>query len=124
MPPRTVTAASRIAQRFSLLSLALLLGVTICACSAKPKPQEVRHPLNGTITSVEAREGFIVVDGQAVPGFMDAMKMPYQVRNPSDLARLAPGDQISADIVVSDQGDFLDHIVITKPHDQSAAPTH
>jgi biotin carboxyl carrier protein len=124
MTPHKINAPSRITRKSSLLSLALLLGVTICACSAKPKPQEVRHPLKGTITSVEAREGFVVVDGQAVPGFMDSMKMPYQVRNPGDLARLAPGDQISADIVVSDQGDFLDHIVITKPHDQSAAPSH
>jgi protein SCO1/2 len=54
------------------------------------------------------------VDSEAIPGFMDAMTMPYQVRPESELDRLAPGDQITADVVIEVDNGWLENIVVTR----------
>ena len=39
------------------------------------------------------------------PGFMDAMTMPYKLKDPSILSELHPGDVITADLLVSQDAD-------------------
>jgi Cu/Ag efflux protein CusF len=57
--------------------------------------------------------GYVVVDAEAIPGLMGAMKMPYVVQNPKELAKLSAGDTITADIAVTNDGDALENIVVT-----------
>ena len=59
----------------------------------------------------------IMVDGQEIVGFMSAMTMPYPVRDTKLLAPLGPGDEITADVVVDDNGAYLENIVVTKKGD-------
>jgi len=59
--------------------------------------------------------------GQEIVGFMAAMTMPYSVRDPKLLAPLGPGDEITADIVVTDDGAYLENIVVTKKGDGKGA---
>jgi protein SCO1/2 len=57
----------------------------------------------------------VTIDHQAIPGFMEAMTMPYKVKDPSVLTELHPGDHLTADVVVSSSPDadvLLDHIVV------------
>jgi protein SCO1/2 len=57
----------------------------------------------------------VVLDHEAVPGFMVAMTMPYKLKDPSVLSELHPGDMITADMQVSrgaEQTVLLDHIVL------------
>jgi len=54
------------------------------------------------------------VDGEEIPGFMAAMTMPYPVHDPKTLSALHPGDEISADVVVTADGAYLENIVVTK----------
>ncbi len=52
---------------------------------------------------------------EAIPGFMEAMTMPYKVKDANVLSELFPGDVITADLMVSQDADadvFLDHIVV------------
>ena len=58
-----------------------------------------------------------MVDGQEIVGFMSAMTMPYSVRDTKLLAPLAPGDEITADVVVDNNGAYLENIVVTKKGD-------
>jgi len=56
-----------------------------------------------------------VLDHEAIPGFMEAMTMPYQLKDPSILSELHPGDLITADVLVSKSSHgtvLLDHIVV------------
>ena len=64
----------------------------------------------------------MVVDHEAIPGFMSAMTMPYRVKDAKDLERMSPGDAIQADVVVSDDGVWLENIVIVKGSTPPAAP--
>lgn len=73
---------------------------------------QVYH-LRGKIVSTDPAHGILVVDHQAIPGFMDAMTMPYQLKDANIISDLHPGDVITADVLVSKtstQTVLLDHI--------------
>ena len=103
----------------SLLFVALLSGpFTGCnsstSNSAKSYPEKT-FPVKGKVISTDASH--VTLDHEAVPGFMDAMTMPYKLKDPSIVSELHPGDRISARIVVQqDAAGFrspeLDNIVV------------
>jgi protein SCO1/2 len=45
-----------------------------------------------------------VIDGDTIPGFMDAMAMSYTVKPSATVNQLKPGDSISAEVVVVSSG--------------------
>jgi Cu/Ag efflux protein CusF len=81
-----------------------------------------RYPLTGCVVSVDKASQSINVDGDEIPGFMAAMTMPYQVKDASILDKVAPGDQIKADIVVGDQGAYLENVIVA-PKTAPQVPT-
>jgi protein SCO1/2 len=73
------------------------------------------YKVRGKVVSTNATTGEVTLDHEAIPGFMDAMTMPYKMRDASILAELHPGDGITADLLVSQNADadlLLDHIVV------------
>lgn len=75
-------------------------------------------PIRGKVISVDAGKGSIVLQHEAVPGFMDAMTMPYDLKDPTVAGELHPGDTITAKLLVDKVGDEylharLDEIVVT-----------
>jgi protein SCO1/2 len=57
----------------------------------------------------------VTLNHEAIPGFMDAMTMPYKLKDASILGELHRGDVITADLLVSQDPDadvLLDHIVV------------
>ncbi len=102
-----------------------LLGLLfLCAgChSAPPSPaadssdQNFKtYPLRGKIVSTNPATGEVTLDAQAIPGFMEAMTMPYKLRDTRILGELHPGDIVTADVLVSQSADasvFVDHFVV------------
>jgi Cu/Ag efflux protein CusF len=78
-----------------------------------------RYPLTGRVVSVDKPTQSMNVDGDAIPGFMAAMTMSYQVKDASVLDKLSPGDQIKAEIVVANDGAYLENVVLAQ---KAAAP--
>ena len=73
------------------------------------------YHLRGKVVSTDAPHGIVVLDHEAIPGFMGAMTMPYQLKDPTIVSELHPGDTITADVLVSkDSAEtiMLDHIVV------------
>lgn len=64
------------------------------------------------MVSTDASKGQVTLDSEAIPGFMDAMIMPYTLRQPNVLSELHPGDTITATLLASKDGDLLDEIVV------------
>jgi len=101
----------------SLLAFALLAG---CHSGAKPGQSAsgsdvTVYKLRGTVISTDAPHGIVVLKHGAIPGFMDAMTMPYQLKDATIIGELHPGDTITADVLVSKKSDqtiLLDHIVV------------
>jgi protein SCO1/2 len=88
-----------------------LFGVS-CSKSTPSAPAKHYH-LKGTVVSVDQRGHMVNVDADEIPGFMDAMMMPYSVHPTSELDRLSPGDAITADVVVQGDNYWLENITIT-----------
>jgi protein SCO1/2 len=70
--------------------------------------------LTGRVVSIDKPARSINVDGDEIPGFMAAMTMPYPVKDAAALDKLSPGDQIKAEIVVGNEGAYLENISLTQ----------
>lgn len=95
--------------------------LVLCGCHGNPTParnQPITDPnakhyaVRGKIVAVDAARGEIVLDAAAIPGYMEAMTMPYKLQNPSIISELHPGDSITATLIATDNSDRLDQIVI------------
>jgi protein SCO1/2 len=101
-----------------LLLLAVTVAITTLSCNKKsaesdsPAHSKQFH-LKGKVVSIDARAKMVNVDSEAIPGFMDAMTMPYRVKPEDELNRLHPGDAISANLLVEDDGAWLQKITVT-----------
>jgi Cu/Ag efflux protein CusF len=71
-----------------------------------------RYPLTGRVLSVDVQRHRAVIDHQAIPGLMAAMTMAYPVRDAGALQQLMPGQHITADVVVTADSLWLEHIVV------------
>lgn len=90
-------------------------------------------PLRGKVIGTDATH--VTLAHEAIPGFMEAMTMPYKLKDPSVVSELHPGDTITATLhVVEDEGGYhdavIDNIVIVaqarpdyKPARQYHAPS-
>ena len=117
----------------------LLVVATMAGC----RKQQAAAPaimktfkIRGKIAATDAAAGKVTLDHEAVPGFMDAMIMPYKLADPSIMSELHPGDKITADVIVDQiapdpEGGFknarLDNIVViaqAKPDYKPAVQYH
>ena len=106
----------------AVLTIAILAAFALGACSKKPADTGPRYHLEGKVLSVDMHEGTATIDHKAIPGYMDAMTMPYAAKDPKDLARVSPGDQITADLVEEDGVPLLTNIVVTQKAAINSAP--
>jgi protein SCO1/2 len=109
-----------------LLGSSLIAAVLMAGChsgstagseqsSSSQKFKMYTYPLRGKVVSTDAAKGEATLNHEAIPGFMDAMTMPYKLKDASILSELHPGDVITADVLVSadPNADYLiDHIVV------------
>jgi protein SCO1/2 len=126
------TARSRLLLLIALLATCALLLFS-CSChSSKPPKVAKRYPFTGRVISLDPREGVAVIDGDNIPGFMDAMAMNYKIKPPSTLSQLSPGDSIAAELVDIEPDDdnarsdyWLENVKVTAHSNRSptAAPT-
>jgi len=72
-----------------------------------------RYHLKGKVVSVDKQSKMVNVDSETIPDFMEAMTMPYNVKPVGEADKLAPGDAITADVVVQDEKSWLENITIT-----------
>jgi protein SCO1 len=86
----------RLAHRLFLIAL---LSLALSACH-HPTPAAKHYPFTGRIVTIDAQNQSALIDGDDIPGFMDAMTMSYKIKPPSVLSQLARGDTISAEVVV------------------------
>jgi protein SCO1 len=105
---------------YAILLAAVALVPAACSKKMEPAPPQSaahRYQLVGTVVSIDKDQASLMVDGKEIVGFMAAMTMPYPVRDAKALAALTPGDQITADVVVTADGAYLENIVVTKKSD-------
>src|SRR5262245_44491767 len=77
---------------------------------AQPDPSIRTFQVNGVIQELPANGKTVVVQHQAIPGYMDAMTMPFKVKSPKELAGLRVGEAISFRLVVDSAESWIDQI--------------
>jgi protein SCO1/2 len=106
-----------------LLASSLLVLFVLAGCRSGQKPpapssataQYKVYHLRGKVVSTEAVTGEVTLNNEAIPGFMEAMTMPYKLKDASQLDGLHPGDVITADVLVAPEAEaepLLDHLVV------------
>lgn len=106
-----------------VLVLALAACVAPVACRkpseiAQPAPTaglEKPYPLKGVVVSVDRAGGKVTLKHEAIPGYMDAMTMPFAVGEVKILDDLRPGDVVEAKLLVGDRSSHLEGIVVSRP---------
>jgi len=97
----------------------LVLFATVCAlvagCSPAPDESRVqRYELKGRIVSFNKAQQQVVIQHEEVPGFMEAMTMPFTLREDSAFDVMRAGDQIQATLVVDEERTRLENPIITQ----------
>ena len=89
---------------FLLAFIALLIG-----CRQNPSPSssnssaaQKTFTIRGKVLATNATH--VTLDGEDVPGFMEAMTMDYKLKDPSVVSELHPGDRITAKVLADTDG--------------------
>ena len=97
-----------------------VFAVLLFGCS---KQQEVKHyELHGRIISVDKLGHQLIIDHDAIPGFMEAMTMPYVVSDNAMLDQAGAGDEIKADLAVQGEHIAIDKLDVVKKSAPGSAP--
>ena len=94
-------------------SASLLLAALLTATACSRAPETRTYQLQGQVLAVRSETSEILVKHEDIQGFMPAMTMPYQVKDPALLKDRAPGDLITATLQVAPELAWLSAITKT-----------
>ena len=69
---------------------------------AIPAWAEDQYQATGLVLEVDPQEGTVVISHDPIPGFMDAMVMPFHVLDPRELENVRPAMMVDFTLVVDD----------------------
>ncbi len=82
------------------------------ACQTGSRAPRREYELRGKVIEVDRERGMVTVAHEEIPGYMDAMTMPFTVRDSWAFAALAPGRQLAATLVVEGDRYWLQDITV------------
>jgi protein SCO1/2 len=97
-----------------LIALLLAGAFLFSSCHRSQTPPTKRYPFTGRVVSIDSQSQQAFINGDDIPGFMDAMAMSYKIKPEATLNHLLPGDSISAEVVV----------IPTDPKNEDAVPDY
>jgi Cu/Ag efflux protein CusF len=101
--------------------LALAASVRMNDAPIRMRQKEKRYELRGVVKSVDKPNRRATIKHEKVGDYMDAMTMPFVVKDEAALNKMRPGDQIKATLVVTgDGGLWLENVVITSKENSSS----
>jgi protein SCO1/2 len=105
--------------RFFQLLLFVLFAATFAARGATRS-----FVVHGMALKIEPNQKTIVIQHDAIPGYMAAMTMPFQVKNPSLLQGIKPGDAVSFTLIVTDTEGWIESLTrLSAGKPAESAPT-
>jgi protein SCO1/2 len=86
-------------------AFAVVTALASCSC--------VRHyRAQGIVLAVDRNAGKATISHRAIPGYMEAMAMPFSVEPAKDLDQLAPGSRIEFELRVSHKATTVRHVSV------------
>lgn len=92
----------------------------MAAKTTSPPPTVTHYKLAGIVKRVTPESGQVVIAHESIPGFMNAMTMPFTLKDHALLEDILPGDEVEGDLKVEKEGkvvkDYeLTTLVVTRP---------
>jgi protein SCO1/2 len=95
-------------QRAALAVLALSLAAGCGGQAGSPDPPAAavttNYEFRGTVVAVDVARRILEVNHEAIPGFMPAMTMPYEVADAGLLQGVKAGDRVTGTLRVDSRG--------------------
>src|SRR5580765_2779677 len=102
---------SQIVNRKSQMLLALLLVPLTGVCGDLPANANVTtYAVKGVFNEAKSGGRTAVIAHENIPGYMDAMTMPFNVKSPAEIRTLQAGDVITFRLSVTDTDDWIDQV--------------
>jgi len=86
--------------------LVVVLAAATAGCATR------RYPVTGMVLQVDPSGRTMVVSHERIPGYMDAMAMPFRVRDAQGLDLLKPGMRVEFSLVVNRQESWAERITM------------
>jgi protein SCO1/2 len=85
------------------------------------RAEETRdYTVRGVVRETKPAKSQLVVKHEEIPGYMDAMTMPFQVRDPKILESVKPGDAITFQLHVTEKDHWIDDLKVTGAGEKEA----
>ncbi|MCU1265203.1 MAG: electron transport protein SCO1/SenC [Acidobacteria bacterium] len=100
-----------------------VLSIAILAGCRPRKSSGTRYDFKGKVVSVEKDKQQVTVAHDEIKGYMPAMVMPFKLKEAWPLEILAPGDVITAALVVDGGSSWLEEVTVRQESIDAAAGT-
>jgi len=94
--------------RHVLVVVFVLILVTAGCGSARRTEEAKKYKLSGRVVALDAASKQVVIAHQAIPGYVDATTMGFPLKDPRDLDRLRPNDQVEGWLYVELTRSYLE----------------
>ncbi|HKP85959.1 MAG TPA: copper-binding protein [Blastocatellia bacterium] len=119
--PWSITKARRVTGWAALSAAALIISASLAACRGRPSGGEQRYDLKGVVVNVDKRGSTVTVAHHEILGYMDAMTMPFKLKDEWAFDVLAPGNRVQATLVVDGSRSWLENVVVIEEAVDSSA---
>lgn len=93
-----------------LTACSIVFSLLAAACGGGGSADRREYKLQGQVLSIQPNHRQAVIRHEDIPGFMSAMTMPYDVKDPKEYESLVPGDLINAKLVVLPTAAYLEDV--------------
>ena len=105
-----------------MVAAALLVSVAAVNFARRTAAHEgTSYQVLGEVVSINLAENSIRIRHEDIPGYMPAMTMPFDVKEPSLLRRVNPGDAVAFRLQVTEEDSWISRIETTVPATPSSA---
>lgn len=95
----------------------------LAGCGPRASGDAQRYELQGTVVSLDRRGETLTIAHHEIPGYMEAMTMPFKTKDAWVLDEAHPGDRIQATLVVDGLRSWLEEVRLMQDAPDPAA-TH
>jgi protein SCO1/2 len=75
--------------------------------------EDPTYPVTGEVIELRPPSELVIAH-EEIPGFMEAMTMPFTLADPADLSEVGPGDKVAGTLVVGKEGTRLHELQVTQ----------
>ncbi len=120
--PESGISPERRPVRFAVLCLLAVLTAGLAGCKeAPPRASEgaKKYEIKGKVVSADQANHKVTINHEEIPGYMEAMTMPFTLLDDWVYPELTPGAEIQATLVVDTGRTWLENPIVTRVADPS-----